>query len=100
MTEKLPRDNPAAESVDVLRSLPTRLQPHLIMLQETPAITRSISDAVVIKQGEIFFLTNRDGNVPLLGPHGFGLYYHDCRYLNGYEFKIAGATYSALAAAA
>lgn len=100
MTEQYPRANPAAESVDVLRSLPTRLQPHLILLQETPAITRSIADAVVIKQGDIFFLTNRDGNVPLLGPHGYGLYYHDCRYLNGYEFKIAGATYSALAAAA
>ncbi len=100
MTEQRPKDNPAAESVDVLRSLPTRLQPHLVLLQETPAITRSIADAVVIKQGDIFFLTNRDGNVPLLGPHGYGLYYHDCRYLNGYEFKIAGATYSALAAAA
>lgn len=35
-------------------------------------------------------MTARDGSVPLRGRHGFGLYYHDCRFLNGYELKLAG----------
>ena len=35
-------------------------------------------------------VTNAKGDVPLSGPHGFGLYYNDCRFLNGYELKIDG----------
>ncbi len=31
-----------------------------------------------------------------LGSHGFGLYYHDCRYLNGYELKLADARLNVL----
>ena len=27
---------------------------------------------------------------PLEAGHGFGLYYHDCRFLNGYELKLGG----------
>lgn len=26
------------------------------------------------------------------GEHGLGLYYHDCRFLNGYEMPLADAT--------
>ncbi|HEY8490086.1 MAG TPA: glycogen debranching N-terminal domain-containing protein, partial [Dehalococcoidia bacterium] len=32
----------------------------------------------------------RDGSVLVKDSHGFGLYYHDCRYLNGYELRLAG----------
>lgn len=62
-----------------------------VLTQGTPSVTQSIADAVVIKNENIFFLTQPDGSVPLDGQHGFGLYYHDCRYLNGYEFKIANS---------
>jgi len=54
------------------------------------AITRSTAHAIVIKDEDIFFLTDTDGIVPLEKGHGFGLYYHDCRYLNGYELRLAG----------
>ena len=27
--------------------------------------------------------------MPLTGSHGLGLYYHDCRYVNGYEMELA-----------
>jgi glycogen debranching enzyme len=55
----------------------------------TPAI-KGIAEAVVIKDGNLFFLSERDGNVPLTPGHGFGLYYNDCRFLNGYELTIGG----------
>lgn len=61
-----------------------------------PSITRSIADAVVIKNENVFFLTKPDGCVPIADNHGFGLYYHDCRYLSGYELKVAGEELNAL----
>ncbi|HXG67376.1 MAG TPA: glycogen debranching N-terminal domain-containing protein, partial [Blastocatellia bacterium] len=64
------------------------------------SVTRSIADALVIKDGDIFFLTEPNGAVPMGGEHGFGLYYHDCRYLDGYEMKLAGATPEVLIATA
>ena len=54
------------------------------------SITRSIAHAVVIKDGDIFFLCETDGAAPLETGHGFGLYYNDCRYLGGYELKVGG----------
>lgn len=55
------------------------------------SVTRSIAHAVVLKDRDLFFLSERDGSVPLKGDHGLGLYYHDCRYLSGYEFKLGAA---------
>jgi N-terminal domain of (some) glycogen debranching enzymes len=71
-----------------------------VVTQGTPAIVRSIADAVVIKDGNFFFLTEPDGRVPLGGDHGFGLYYHDCQFLNGYELKLAGTIPQALVSSA
>jgi len=51
-------------------------------------VAYSIAKAVVIKQGNVFFLSQPEGHVPLTREHGFGLYYHDCRYLNGYELMV------------
>lgn len=49
-----------------------------------------VADAVVLKDEDIFLLTARDGSVPLGGKHGLGLYYHDCRFLDGYELTVGG----------
>src|SRR5215475_10168643 len=54
------------------------------------SITRSIARAVVIKDEDIFFLCEPDGVAPLEAGHGFGLYYHDCRFLSGYELRLGG----------
>ena len=59
-------------------------------MPEMAAVTRSIAHAVVIKDEDVFFLCQEDGTVPLESNHGFGLYYHDCRYLNGYDITIGG----------
>lgn len=58
----------------------------------------SIAKAVVIKQGNLFFLSPPEGDVPLTKGHGFGLYYHDCRYLSGYELMVGDEHPEALAA--
>jgi glycogen debranching enzyme len=62
------------------------------------AITRGIAHAIVIKDENIFFLAEPSGDVPLGGEHGLGLYYHDCRYLNGYELRLAGVAPDMLSA--
>jgi glycogen debranching enzyme len=59
-----------------------------VLAQGTPSIARSIAHAVVAKDGDIYFLTEPDGTVPLDRQHGFGLYYHDCRFLNGYTLRL------------
>jgi hypothetical protein len=64
------------------------------------SVTLGIAEAIVIKAGELFFLSEPNGRVPLGDTHGYGLYYHDCRFLNGYELKLAHADPDLLAATA
>lgn len=71
-----------------------------VLTQGTPSVVRNISDAIVIKEGDIFFLTLPNGNVPMDEGHGYGIYYHDCRFLNGYEIKLANMSPSSLVASA
>jgi glycogen debranching enzyme len=59
--------------------------------------TSSIAHAVVLKSDELFFLCDPNGDVPLDDASGLGLYYHDCRYLSGYELRIGGARADSLA---
>jgi glycogen debranching enzyme len=61
-------------------------------------VAHSIAQAVVIKHGNLFFLCPPEGEVPMSRDHGFGLYYHDCRYLNGYELLVCGEHPEPLAA--
>jgi glycogen debranching enzyme len=69
-----------------------------VLTQHTASVVRSISDAVVAKDGEPFFLCPPDGQVDCSSGHGYGLYHHDCRFLDGYELTIAGARPNALVA--
>jgi len=43
--------------------------------------TPDITSALAIKQGNLFLLTETDGNVSA-GEHVYGLYFHDCRFLS------------------
>jgi glycogen debranching enzyme len=63
-----------------------------------PSHAAGIADAVVIKDGAIFFLNRPDGSVPLEEGHGLGLDLHDCRFLSGYEMRIADVHPEPLAA--
>lgn len=55
-----------------------------------PSSAEGLAQAIVMKDENLFFVAQPDGNVPLTGFHGHGLYYHDCRYVNGYEMEFAG----------
>jgi glycogen debranching enzyme len=62
-----------------------------VLTHGAPSTTSAIADAIVIKDGPIFLLANPDGSIPVGDGHGLGLYFRDCRYLNGYEMLIADA---------
>jgi glycogen debranching enzyme len=51
---------------------------------------RSIADAMVLKDRDLFMVTDRSGNVPGTPGHGFGLYLHDCRFLSTLQLAVAG----------
>jgi hypothetical protein len=44
----------------------------------------------VLKQGDLFLLADESGDVSWHLPHGLGLFYQDCRYLDGYTLTLDG----------
>lgn len=66
--------------------------------RQNHSMPRNVARAVVIKDEDIFLLAEHDGGVPQGNQDGFGLYYHDCRFLDGYEVQIAGTPPNALVA--
>jgi glycogen debranching enzyme len=64
------------------------------------SVTRSIAHALVLKDRDLFFLCEPDGAVPVGGEHGLGLYYHDCRFLHGYELRLDNVALEPLASTA
>jgi glycogen debranching enzyme len=67
---------------------------------QSSSAPRNVTRAIVTKASDVFFLSEQDGEVPAGGHDGFGLYYHDCRYLDGYAIRFAGTTPNALASSA
>jgi glycogen debranching enzyme len=49
-----------------------------------------INEAVVIKDDNLFLVSQRDAALPVEGHHPFGLYYNDCRFLSGWQLEILG----------
>ncbi|MBX7196599.1 MAG: amylo-alpha-1,6-glucosidase [Sandaracinaceae bacterium] len=64
-------------------------EPPLLQLDAPPS-ARDIRDATLIKERDVFLLTDLEGNAPLGNTNGFGLYLRDTRFLSGYELAIAG----------
>ena len=71
-----------------------------VLSHVAPSFTSSIANAAVIKSEGLFFLMSSEGGVPVSGGHGLGLYYHDCRYLDGYELEVNGGEPRVLACTA
>ena len=71
-----------------------------ILTHSDPAKVRKTSDAVVLKAGSVFLVVTESGDIPFEGPHGYGLYFHDCRFLDGYTLRINGSPPAALAGTA
>lgn len=59
--------------------------------EDVSSTTRSIIDAIAVKDENIFFLAEPDGNVSFTDNYAYGLYYKDCRFLSGYELRMADA---------
>ncbi|WP_165779877.1 amylo-alpha-1,6-glucosidase [Mesorhizobium sanjuanii] len=65
-----------------------------------PAMVDSIAGAVTVKNLNLYYVVGSDAQMPVKGEHGFGLYFHDCRFLGGYEVAIAGLAPVVLASTA
>ncbi|HEX8600497.1 MAG TPA: glycogen debranching N-terminal domain-containing protein [Chloroflexia bacterium] len=62
----------------------------LILTQPEPTKMQESASATVLKQGSIFLLTSGSGDVPWELPHALGLFYQDCRFLDGYSLEVNG----------
>jgi glycogen debranching enzyme len=49
----------------------------------------NLAEALVIKRGNLFMVTPRDGALPV-EPGGFGLWYRDCRHLSAHRLLLDG----------
>ena len=52
--------------------------------------SNNITNALVIRENDLTFVTLKNGEVPLENNYGYGLYYNDCRFLSGYQLNING----------
>ena len=73
---------------------------HRVQIEGQSSVTQSIAHSVVIKDGDLFFLCDPDGDVPEGQTHGLGLYYHDCRFLDEYTLRFGSVQLEPLVATA
>lgn len=53
-----------------------------------PIALADIRNALIIKEGNLFFMTDSEGNSPRGNRHGYGLYKDDTRYLSVYDLSF------------
>ncbi len=73
-------------------------RPGRLLTKDLATQVGSIAPAITAKNGPVYFLTDPGGRIPLSYAHGLGLYYHDCRYLAGYDLRLGRAHPDVLAA--
>jgi glycogen debranching enzyme len=50
----------------------------------------NLADTIVIKDGNVFMVTLRDGRLPADVEHPLGLWFRDCRFLSTHELRLCG----------
>ena len=50
----------------------------------------NLSETIVIKDGNVFLVTLRDGRLPAAVEHPLGLWFRDCRFLRTHELTLCG----------
>ncbi len=50
----------------------------------------NLAETIVIKDGNVFMVTLRDGRLPADVPHPLGLWFRDCRFLCVHELRVCG----------
>ncbi len=61
--------------------------------------TGSVLERTVLKEGQLFLVTDRAGDIKALNSEGHGLYYRDTRHLSLFEMDISGTRLTLLSAA-
>src|SRR5262245_34524174 len=61
--------------------------------------TGSVLERTVLKEGEIYLVADRAGDVKALNQEGHGLYFRDTRHLSLFEMDITGTRLTLLSAA-
>jgi glycogen debranching enzyme len=61
-----------------------------ILTQSEPTKIRQTHGAIVLKQGDLVLLSEPGGDIPFHLPHGYGLFFRDCRFLDGLELRLNG----------
>lgn len=51
-------------------------------------LSSSIINNMVIRDNELTLVMQEDGEIPIKENYGYGLYYHDCRYLSGFLMRL------------
>jgi len=62
-----------------------------LLPEAEPMGVQDIREALVIRERDLFLLTDVSGQIPPGNLNGYGLYYADTRYLSGYDFTFAAA---------
>lgn len=73
------------EHQDGIAETPSRGE---LLTQGELVAVADIRDALIIKEGSLFLMTDAEGNVPGNNTEGFGLYKGDTRYLSRYELSL------------
>src|SRR3990170_4877528 len=63
-----------------------------VLPEGEPMGIEDIRDAIVIRERDLFLLTDSAGNVPRGNRRGLGLYHADTRHLSVYDFALGGGT--------
>src|ERR671937_253650 len=61
--------------------------------------TGSVLERTVLKEGQLYLIADRAGDVTALNVEGHGLYYQDTRHLSLFELDISGTRLTLLSAA-
>lgn len=69
-----------------------------ILTQHAPSKRGGTAGATMLKRGDLYLLADEAGDVPWRLPHAYGLYAHDCRFLNGLVLEVEEASPVGLAA--
>lgn len=69
----------------------TEERPFDLLPEAEPMSVQDIRDSLIIRERDLFLLTDPLGQVVRGNPNGHGLYHQDTRYLSGYEFSFSAA---------
>ena len=65
-----------------------------------PGALVDLAETIVIKEQNVFAVSQRDGSIPTGTAHPLGIYADDCRFVSGHELRVGGVRPRLLVASA